>query len=180
MLMTYQECIEKYSNDYQIKKEIKNGNLFMKETGIYSTVRNAPELSVIMHKYPKTIFTWKSAFYYHSLTDVIPDYYYLATRRTDTRIRDSRIRQSFIKDDLFEAGIIEIQFNNSSIRIYNKERMLIELMRFRLKIPMDYYKEIIKNYRQLSNELDFGAAEDYAAMFKNGSNLMKMIQLEVL
>jgi hypothetical protein len=111
---------------------------------------------------------------------VIPDYYYLATRRTDTRIRDSRIRQSFIKDDLFEAGIIEIQFNNSSIRIYNKERMLIELMRFRLKIPMDYYKEIIKNYRQLSNELDFGAAEDYAAMFKNGSNLMKMIQLEVL
>lgn len=180
MLLTYQECLDKYGSDYQVKKEIGNGNLFMKEKGIYSTLRNASEIDVIMLKYPKTVCTGKSAFYYHSLTDVIPDYYYLATRRTDTRIKDSRIRQSFLKDDLFDAGITEIQYNNSGIRIYDKERMLVELMRFRYKMPMDYYKEIIGNYRKLSFELDFGLIEDYAAMFRSGAKFMNMIQMEVL
>lgn len=180
MLLTYQECLDKYGSDYQVKKEIGNGNLFMKEKGIYSTLRNASEIDVIMLKYPKTVCTGKSSFYYHSLTDVIPDYYYLATRRTDTRIKDSRIRQSFLKDDLFDAGITEIQYNNSGIRIYDKERMLVELMRFRYKMPMDYYKEIIGNYRKLSFELDFGLVEDYAAMFRSGAKFMNMIQMEVL
>ena len=180
MLLTYQECLDKYGSDYQIKKEIGSGALFMKEKGIYSTKRNVSEIDVIMHKYPKTVCTGKSAFYYHSLTDMIPDYYHLATRRTDTRIKDSRVIQSFLKDEILDVGITEIQYNNSSIRIYDKERMLIELMRFKSKIPMDYYKEIIGNYRKLSFELDFGIVEVYADLFKNGSKLMNMIQMEVL
>ena len=180
MLLTYQECLDKYGSDYQLKKEIGSGALFMKEKGIYSTKRNVSEIDVIMRKYPKTVCTGKSAFYYHSISDVIPDHYYLATRRTDTRIKDSRIIQSFLKNEIFDVGITEIQYNNSNIRIYDKERMLIELMRFKSKIPMDYYKEIIGNYRKLSFELDFEIIEDYAAMFKNCAKLMNMIQMEVL
>ena len=47
MLLTYQECMDKYGSDYQLKKEIGNGNLFMKEKGIYSTKRNVSEIDVI-------------------------------------------------------------------------------------------------------------------------------------
>jgi len=180
MLLTYQECLNKYGSDYQIKKEIGSGALFMKEKGIYSTKRNASEIDVIMRKYPKAVYTGKSAFYYHSLTDVIPDHYYLATRRTDTRIKDPRVIQSFLTNEIFDAGITEIQYNNSNIRIYDRERMLIELMRFRSRIPLDYYKEIINNYRKISFELDFGIVEEYAAMFKSSAKLMNMIQMEVL
>ena len=180
MLLTYKECLDKYGSDYQLKKEIASGSLFMREKGIYSTKRNNPEIDIIMLKYPKTVCTGKSAYYYHSLTDEIPDHYYLATRRTDTRIRDPRVIQSFLKDEIFYAGITEIQYNNSNIRIYDRERMLIELMRFKGKMPMDYYKEIINNYRKSSFELDFGIVEDYAAMFKSGAKLMHMIQMEVL
>ena len=180
MILNYQECLKKYGNDYQIKKEIENGNLYMQEKGIYSPYRYASETDIIMRKYPKAVFTGMSAFFYHSLSDSIPEYYYLATKRTDTRIQDPRVRQSFLKDDIFEAGIIQMPYNNSSIRIYDRERMLIELMRFKAKVPMDYYKEIIQNYRRLTDNLDFGVVEDYASMFKNHRNLMDMIQMEVL
>ena len=74
MLLTYQDCLERYGSDYRVKKEIELGVLFMKEKGIYSTKRNAPEIDVIMLKYPKTVCTGKSAFYYHSLTDAIPEH----------------------------------------------------------------------------------------------------------
>ncbi len=152
----------------------------MKGKGIYSTSRNISDVEVIMSKYPKAVFTDRSAFYYHSLTDVIPDYFYLATKREDSRIRDKRVKQSFLLSEIFDPGIEEILYNDIKIRVYDKERMLVELMRFKSKMPFDYYKEIIQNYRRVSEEMDFGLVEDYAYMFRNGENIMNQIQLEVL
>ena len=180
VLLSYQECIDKYGSDYRLKKEIAAGVLFVKEKGVYSTKRNASEIDAIMYKYPKTVLTGRSAFFYHSLTDVIPDRYYLATRRNDTRIKDPRVVQSFLNNEIFEAGITQISYNNSDIRIYDLERMLIELMRFRSRMPMDFYKEIIQNYRRIANNMDFGLVEEYADLFHNGMRLMDMIQMEVL
>ena len=34
------------------------------------------------------------------------------------------------------------------IHMYNKERMLVELLRNKNKLPFDYYKEILENYKQ--------------------------------
>ena len=180
MVLTYNDCIDKYGSDYKIKKELEKGMLFMKEKGVYTTILNVSDLDIITSKYPRAVFTGKSAFYYHSLTDVIPDHFHLATRREDTRIKDQRVIQSFIKNEIFESGIIEMKYNNSNIRIYDRERMLIELMRFRKSLPFDYYKEVIQNYRRIVDEMDFGLVEDYAYMFRNGNTIMDQIQLEVL
>ena len=173
MVLTYNECIEKYGSDYKIKKELSDGELFMKEKGVYSTKRDISDLDIIISKYPRAVFTGKSAFYYHSLSDMIPDHFHLATRREDSRIKDRRVIQSFLKDEIFEPGIIEMKYNNSRIRIYDRERMLIELMRFRKNIPFDMYRRIVE-------EMDFGLVEDYAYMFRNGNTLMNQIQMEVL
>ena len=180
MLLSYQDCIKKFGSDYRIKNELANETLFQKEKGIYSTSRNPSEIDVIMYKFPHAVCTGKSAFYYLSLSDVIPDRYYLATKRTDSRIKDSRICQSFLTEEIFDHGIIELHRNSSSIRVYSPERMLIELMRFKAILSMDYYKEIIHNYRQRIYEMDFSLVEDYAALFRSGPRLLKQIQAEVL
>lgn len=91
-----------------------------------------------------------------------------------------RVVQSFLKDDIFEAGITEVRYNNSVVRVYDRERLLIEMIRFRSKVPLDYYKEIINNYRDIAFELDFGLVEEYAALFKNSATLMRTVQMEVL
>lgn len=180
MLLTYKDCIEKYGSDHLLKKEIIEGRLFQKEKGIYSLQKLCSELEIISIKYPRSVFTGESAFYYHSLTDVIPDYYCIATLRTDSRIRDSRVKQSFVKSEIFEIGKTKMQYNNVEINIYSLERMLIELMRFRSKIPFDYYKEIISSYRNKVETMDIALVEEYADHFKNADRMMDMIQLEVL
>ena len=180
MLMNYNECIEKYGSDYQLKKNLREGNIYMAEKGIYSTDEFPSELSIITFRYPKAVLTGDSAFFYHGLTDVIPDLYHLATRRTDSRIRDKRVIQSFISDGLFDKGISEISYNNDTVRIYSLERMLIELMRFKARYPRDYYKEILSSYRTKLYDMDFGLIEEYAAAFSNGSYLMEMIDTEVI
>ncbi|MDD3417748.1 MAG: hypothetical protein PHY47_27790 [Lachnospiraceae bacterium] len=180
MVLTYKDCIEKYGSDHLLKKEISEGRLFQKEKGIYSLQKSCAELEIISIKYPRSVFTGESAFYYHSLTDVIPDYYNLATLRTDSRIKDSRVKQSFVKSEIFEMGKTKMKRNNVDINIYSLERMLIELMRFRSKLPFDYYKEIIANYRNKAEAMDIALVEEYADHFKNADKIMDMIQMEVL
>lgn len=180
MILTYKECIEKYGSDYMLKKEIEHGKIFQKEKGIYSTDRSCSEIEILSIKYPRAFFTGESAYYYHSLTDVIPDYYYLATKRTDTRIKDIRVKQTFVKEDLFDVGTTKMQYRNMTINIYSVERMLIELMRFKNKLPFDYYKEIILNYRDRVQKMDIAKVGEYAERFDNAENLMKMVQMEVL
>lgn len=180
MVLTYKQCIEKYGSDHMLKKEMKEGRIFQKEKGIYSLSSSCSELEIISVKYPRAIYTGESAFYYHSLTDVIPDYYCLATLRTDTRIKDVRVRQTYLNENIFEMGKIQMQYHNTIINIYSLERMLIELMRFRSKMPFDYYKEIILNYRNKVESMDIVKVEEYADKFKNADSLMNMIQMEVL
>lgn len=180
MLYTYDNCIKEYGSDYQLKKALSENKIYKIEKGVYSTEKHASELSVISLKYPLAVFTGESAYYCHSLTDVIPDYYYLATRRTDSRIRDRRIVQSFITNEVFDKGIVEMIYNNDTIRIYSLERMLVEFMRFRSRYPRDYYKEILLNYRRIIYDLDFWRVEEYAGMFTNGDRLMTLIDTEVL
>ena len=56
------------------KIDIKDGKIYKIEKGIYSDVPSVHYLAVIMKKYPYGVFTSYSAYYYHNLTDVIPNH----------------------------------------------------------------------------------------------------------
>ena len=55
----------------------------------------------------------------------------------------------------------------------------MELIRKRNQISFDYYKEIISNYRKLSDTLDMYKIESYIALYKNEINLADAILREV-
>ena len=74
-----------------------------------------------------------------------------------------------------EKVIVDGEFVN----MYNKERLLVELIRKRNQIPFDYYKEIIGNYRKIADELDMYKIEQYIALYKNECNLGNILLREV-
>ena len=168
----------KYST-YQLNKAIENKELFNVDNGLYSDVEFVNPLEIILKKYPNAIFTSDSAYYYYDLTDVIPDYFYLATKRSDSRINDKNIKQIFIPNDLFEFGKTQIEVESVKINIYDKERMLVELIRKKNLIPFDYYKEIITNYRKKIDTLDIYKIQEYISYYKNESSLYDTLMREV-
>lgn len=180
MILTYKECIEKYGSDYQIKKEMKAGKLFQKEKGYYSLQKSCSEIEMIITKFPRAIYTGESAYYYFGLTDVIPDKHYLATKRTDSRIKDENVRQVFVKDDIFEIGKTKMEYRGLVFSIYGQERLLVDLIRTKSKLPFDYYKEIIGSYRSRAESMDFFLIEEYASKFRTKKAIMNAIQLEIL
>ncbi|WP_296879956.1 hypothetical protein [Thomasclavelia sp.] len=177
--MSYSQCIELYKSDYMIKKKIKEKKLYKIEKGIYSTTKNYSFLEVITVKYPYAIFTLDSAFYYHSLTDVIPDKYHVITSKDAYKIKDAKIKQYFITKDFLDQGKEKKKIHNIEINIYTKERLLIELIRYKNKLPYDYYKEIIDSYRKIIHELDIELIEELAIASPKCQMVLNIIQMEV-
>lgn len=180
MLLSYEECIKKYKSDYHIRKQISLHNLYKIEPGVYSDKEYESHTAVVMKKYPRAVFTLNSAFYYQGLTDTIPQKYYLQTDKDDAKISDRRIKQCFDNYSSMDIGVEIIEYNGDEIRVFSKERLLIELVRNRTKLPFDYYKEVIGNYRKLIHDLDFQAIEEYAEELPKTELVMNTIRMEVL
>ena len=179
MLYFHKELIKKLKSDYQIQKAVSNKKYYKIEKGLYSDKEFVNPLEIILKKYPNAIFTSDSAYYYYDLTDVIPDYFYLATKRTDSRINDKNVKQIFIPNELFDFGKTQIEIENIIINIYNEERMLVELIRKKNIMPFDYYKELITSYRKKSDKLDIYKIQEYISYYKNESSLYDTLMREV-
>ena len=179
MIYSYDQCLKKYNTDYKIKKQLASGELFKLEAGIYSDEQYVPEIAIINFKYPKGILTLNSAFYYHNLTDTIPNKYYLITDKDSSKIKDSRINQSFENSDYLELGAEDTMVDGVSVKMYNKERMLVELIRNKSKFPFDYYKELINSYRKIINNLDIQTIQEYTYLLPKTNTVIEALELEV-
>ena len=155
MLYNHSEIKSKYKSTYQIRKALENKEIYKIEKGIYSDVPSVHYLDIIMKKYPYGVFTSYSAYYYHNLTEIR------------------------MKEELYNLGKTEIDYEGIKINIYDKERMLIDLARNKNQIGYDLYKEIISNYRKLANSLDTQKIEEYLQYFVNGDKIFDIIQDEV-
>ena len=179
MLYSYKECKEKYHTDYSIRKAISSGELVKISRGVYSDGKPEKELAVIGKKYPYAVFTMNSAFYYHGLTDTIPRKYYLITDKDSTKIKDTRVVQYYDNNNSLDLGTVLKEYNGSVIRIFSRERMLVELIRHKNSLPFDYYKEIVGNYRKLVYQLDIESIQEYAEKLPKAKMVMEALQMEV-
>jgi len=174
------ECLAEYGSDYKIQKKVDSGKLFKVGKALYSEYRYVPELAVLAYQYPKAVLTMQNAFYLHGLTDVIPEKYDFATDRNAAKIRDKRVRQYYAPSYFFKQGAVQTEYKGYLIRIYNRERMLIELLRYKSKLPFDYYKEILLNYRKIVPQLNMQAVQDYAYEAPKSGKIFETLQTEVL
>ena len=179
VMMTQADCLKSYGSQYNINKLIDQKKLFHLERGIYSEKEHVPTLAVLAFKYPKSVVTMSNAFYIHGLTDVNPEQYDLATDRDAAKIKDKRVHQYFYPKETFMDGVEIIDYRGFPIQVYTKERMLIELIRYKSKLPFDYYKEIILNYRKMMPRLDIQAIQDHATAMPKSEMIMEVLQMEV-
>ena len=136
-------------------------------------------MAVLAFKYPNAIVTMNSAFYMHGLTDVVPDGYDLATDRDAAKIHEKSVRQYFVPGYFFHQGVEKLNLKGYEVPVYSRERMLIELIRYKSKLPLDYYKEIILNYRKIMPGLNVQQIQDLALESPKSGKVLETLQMEV-
>lgn len=179
MLKTRAECVKEYGSDYYINQLVEDGKLFRVEKGIFSDEKHTPELAVLSYKYPKAVITMDTAFYLYGLTDEVPDTCTMATKREAAPIADTRIKQIFMPAELLDCGKVTMNYHGYDIQIFNQERMLIELMRYKSKMPFNYYKEIVGNYRRILPKLNSEKIRDYAEAVPKSERVIRTLRTEV-
>ncbi len=179
-LLSRQACLSRFGSDYFIEQQVAAGHLFRLANGVFAEQKHVPENAVISYRYPNGVITLLSAFYHYGLTDVIPEACDLATGRNAAKIRDARVRQVFIPDAILHQGAVMDQEHNYPIRIYSRERLLIELLRYKSKLPFDLYKEVLLNFRKIIPRLNMQDIQDYAMAVPKRKMVMEALQMEVL
>lgn len=179
-MMRREDCLRTYGSDYLIEKQVKEGKLFRIGKAIYAQEDDVPHVALLSYKYPNAVVTMHNAFYIYGLTDVVPDQYDLATDRDAAKIHEDYVKQYFMPRESFKAGICSITYQGYDVSIYSKEKMLVELLRYKCKLPFDYYKEVLLNYRRIMPTLDLQKIQDYALASPKSNKIMEALQLEVL
>ena len=80
-------------------------------------------------KYPNAIVIMDNVFYYYKLIDTIPRKIYLSTDDRSSKIIDKRVEQIYILSKYFKLGITKVKIDGININIYDRERLLVELLR---------------------------------------------------
>ena len=168
-LLSRHECLSRFGSDYFIEQQIAAGNLFRLENGVFAEQKHVPENAIISHRYPHGVITL-----------VIPEACDLATSRNAAKIRDARVSQVFVPDAILYQGAIIEQEHDYPIRIYSRERLLIELLRYKSKLPFDLYKEVLHSFRKIIHQLNMQDIQDYAMAAPKRRMIMETLQMEVL
>ena len=179
MVAKLNKWVERYGTKYRVGELVRAGKLFRMEDGIYADTADAPEVEVLLAKYPTSVLTLESAYYYYNMSDEIPDEYHLATDRKAAKIIDARVAQSFVPSGTLMLGATEVDVMDEHLRIYDKERLLIETMRYRTKFPYDLYREVIASFREIRNELYGSKIDDYLKRLPRQDALKDAIRKEV-
>ena len=180
MLLNYNECLEIYKTHYNLSKAMDDKKIFKLSNGLYSTIESPKELDIFIKIHSNIIFTLESAFYYLGISDYIPEKYVIATNKNSTKYNNKSITQYYFDLNILNIGKTNFNYNGSIIPIYNKERLLIELIRYKNKLPYDYYKEIINYYRKNLEQIDMSLVLDYLSAFPKENKILRTIQTEVI
>ena len=179
MIRTYTECLQEFGSPRAILALVKSGQLHKIERGLYSEDRFERLLAIAAKRYPKAVVSMQSAFYYQNLTDVVPDKLHLSTARNTTKIFDDRICQHFIPARALNVGVTDIMRNGIGVRTYDLERLCIDIVRNRTKLPYDLYKEVVLSLRNRAHEMYPAKIDDYLDAFPYRNKLFDMIEKEI-
>ena len=180
MLMTMAECRERFGGVFRVKEMIRVGALHRVAYGIYSDGTRHRDIEILQKRYPSSVVTLQSAYYYYDLSDSVPEKIHLSAERGSSQIDDPNVVECFVPTGTGGIGVENVTLRDTPLRIFDKERLLIETIRLRTKIPYELYREVIGNYRQIANALYFAQVEDYLESFPKRKLIFDIIKKEVL
>lgn len=174
MILLHKELQEQGFSNYQIQKLVSKKALYFVNKGIYSSTSDFNYLEVISKKHPNAIFTLETACYCYGLIDKLTEPYVIATKQKDRKIKDEKVKQIFMKDNLYEIGVNQMKYKNINIKIYDLERLLIDIVRNKKNMDFEQYIKIINNYKKLSKILNRRKLELYLPNFKDKKILIRI------
>ena len=153
------------------------GYVERKEKGVYvKKGKNVNDFFLIQQRYKTGIFSHNTALYFYHLTDRTPLKYDM-TFKNNIRVNDEIIEAHYIKEDKYELGIIKLKLQDkTTIKVYDMERTIIDILRDRNKIDLQIFNTAMKEYIKRKDK-NLIKLSKYAKEFKMEKILKKYMEV---
>ena len=175
MICLYKDLIKKYGSDYQIKKLIADGKIKKWPDGLYSDNEEVSLIDLISIKYPHAVIAELSALGCYRMINQKSDIVTVWTPRDTTKIKHPLIKQVFVSKNIYDKGIIKINHNGRTVKIYEKEKLLVDFVRNKKKYDPTLYDQVLNSYFNSQEKIDFDKLNQYADIYQNGKNIIDEI-----
>ena len=148
-----------------------------KEKGVYvKKGKNVNDFFLIQQRYKTGVFLHNTALYFYHLTDRTPLKYDM-TFKNNIRVSNEIIESHYIKQEKYELGITELELQDkTTIRVYNLERTIIDILRDRNKIDLQIFNTAMKEYMKRKDK-NLIKLSKYAKEFKMENVLKKYMEV---
>ncbi len=162
----------------EIKRLLQEGKLEKIKAGLYKLPFTAgenfshPSFVDISVAFPKSVICLLSAAEYHELTTQNPSTIYAAIPKSvkPPKIIYPPTKFFFWTENAYKTGIMEITTRVGKIKIYDKEKTICDLFRYRNKLGEDVAIEALKTYL-LSTNFNLHKLREYSKIL----NVQKVI-----
>lgn len=137
------------------------------------------EMYNIQIRYKKCIFSGETALYLHGLTDRTPSHFDVTfpLNYNVSNIKTENIRVVGTKMELYNIGIINVNTPaGNSVRVYNVERTLCEILKKRSNADIQVISEAFKRYMREGNK-NIPLLSEYAKIFRVEKRLRAYLEV---
>ncbi|HCX63333.1 MAG TPA: hypothetical protein DHU59_12975 [Clostridiales bacterium] len=163
----------------QIKKLLEEGVISKIKYGFYELKDEMPREEVVIARlFPNAVIFLESALMYYGYTDRIPSAWQIAVDRysktTKYDINYPLIEPFYLEPKFLEVGISTIPIGEVSIRIYDRERTMCDVLRYENKLDREVFINSIQRYIRDSNK-NMRQLFEYAKIFNVNSKVQTYI-----
>src|SRR4030042_1883012 len=125
---------------------------------------------------PEGVVCLISALEFHGLTTFNPSEIYVAipNDRKIPKIDYPPIKVFYFRDRFYKAGIESIPTSHATVKVYNKEKTVCDMFRYRNKLGEDLPLEGLRNYLS-RKEADIGKLREYAGICRVKTSMMTFL-----
>lgn len=166
---------------YKMLKSAHQGELIQVRRGVYADINrlsgNMIDVNTII---PEGILCLWSAWSIHHLTTSMPQAFHVAIKRGRkiTTPLFPKFEVHHYTESILDLGVMPMEIDGFSIRLYDIERCVCDAVKFRNKIGMDVCSEIINNYLERSDR-NLSKLMNYARQLRVGTILEQYLQVKL-
>jgi len=148
---------------------VKTRGLERVERGLYMSADAwADGMYLLQKRFPQSVFSHETASYLLGIADREPLKFSVTVKSgtNTTMISKLNVKVYSVKEELFQEGIIKVDSPmGHTLRVYNAERTVCDLIRSRNGIELQEYQTILKEYLR-KKEKDLPLLMRYAKKFR--------------
>jgi len=140
----YYNEIQKLLSDGVIEK-IKRGYYYLNDES------SASEINIINRLFPDAIFCMNTALFYYGYSDRTPAEWHLAVDKKISKYSRIKIDYPFVKtyfleENILNLGIVVGEVDTIPVRIYDRERVICDCLRYMGKMDKELFNKAIQGY----------------------------------